>query len=65
MLGKMAQDVDMMQKYCVSFLPCLVASWEFHPYMHMLVFENFLALLVSFFHAVIVKHAETLLVWTT
>jgi len=53
MLGKMAHYVEMMQKYCVSFLPCLVAFWGFHSYMHMFIFENIFALVVLPFHAVI------------
>ena len=31
-VGKMAKDIG-MKGIVVSFLPCLVAFWGFHPYM--------------------------------
>ena len=52
-VGKMAKDIGMTIRkgIVVSFLPCLVAFWGFHPYMffqfHPYVFFQCFLLLVS------------------
>ena len=47
-VGKMAKDIGMTIRkgIVVSFLPCLVAFWGFHPYMFFHFLKCFL-LLVS------------------
>ena len=48
-VGKMAKDIGMTIRkgIVVSFLPCLVAFWGFHPYMFFHFFKCFFLLLVS------------------
>ena len=42
-VGKMAKDIGMTihKGIVVPFLPCLVAFWEFHPYMVFHFFKCF------------------------
>ena len=42
-VGKMAKDIGMTIRkgIVVSFLPCLVAAWGFHPYMFFHFFKCF------------------------
>ena len=46
-VGKMSKDIGMTicKGIVVSFLPCLVAFWGFHPYMFLKCFFCYLFLL--------------------